>query len=98
MPLIVTISNEFINHNYFPAESNYVSYKSMYLKIVQDSYPLCNWVLEKNFKDMDDVFDVNSFVDKIVSFFIAQTMQLNNYSPNYTLKTNLFLLINLFVN
>lgn len=78
MPLIIMISNQLIYHNYLSAEFNCVSYKSMYLKIIQDSYRICNWISEKQFINIDDVFTIDSFVDKIVCFIIALTIQ-----PNY---------------
>lgn len=43
----------------------------MYLKAVQESYRLCNWVIEKQFSEVDNVFDIDAYVMKIVSFIIV---------------------------
>lgn len=49
--------------------SNYVSYKTISLKMVQESYRICNWLMEKECSEMDNIFDIDSYVDKIVSLF-----------------------------
>ncbi|XP_015363471.1 PREDICTED: non-structural maintenance of chromosomes element 4 homolog A-like [Diuraphis noxia] len=48
------------------SESNYVSYKTLSLKMVQESYRICNWLIEKECSEMDNIFDIDSYVDKII--------------------------------
>lgn len=47
-------------------KSNYVTYKTISLKMVQESYRICNWLIEKQCSEMDNIFDVNTYVDKII--------------------------------
>lgn len=61
--------NIFIDFNQWFSEANFVSYKTMSLKMVQESYRICNWLMEKQCSDMDNIFDINTYVDKIVCIF-----------------------------
>lgn len=47
-------------------DSSYVPYKVLALKMVQESYRICDWLIQKECNAMDKVFDVNTFFDKIV--------------------------------
>ncbi|XP_060867602.1 uncharacterized protein LOC132942908 [Metopolophium dirhodum] len=47
-------------------KANYVSYKTISLKMVQESYRICNWLLEKQCSEMDNIFHIDTYVDKII--------------------------------
>ncbi|XP_026813567.1 non-structural maintenance of chromosome element 4-like [Rhopalosiphum maidis] len=47
-------------------KSSYVSYKTMSLKMVQESYRICSWLMEKQCSEMDNMFDIDTYVDKII--------------------------------
>lgn len=47
-------------------KANYVSYKSVSLKMVQESYRICNWLMEKQCSEMDNIFDIDTYIDKII--------------------------------
>jgi hypothetical protein len=36
------------------------------LKILQESFRICNWLMEKECNEIDNIFDINSYIDKIV--------------------------------
>lgn len=61
--------NIFIKFNLQFSESNFVLYKTISLKMVQESYRICNWLMEKQCNEMDNIFDIDSYVDKIVCIF-----------------------------
>jgi len=61
--------NIFIEFNQRFSEANYVAYKTMSLRMVQESYRICNWLVEKQCSEMDNIFDIDSYVDKIVCIF-----------------------------
>lgn len=61
--------NIIIKFNQRFSESNYVLYKTMSLKMVQESYRICNWLMEKQCSEMDNIFDIDTYVDKIVCIF-----------------------------
>ncbi|CAH1710984.1 uncharacterized protein LOC114127096 [Aphis gossypii] len=47
-------------------KSSYVSYKTISLKMVQESYRICSWLMEKQCSEMDNMFDIDTYVDKII--------------------------------
>ncbi|VVC25011.1 Non-structural maintenance of chromosome element 4, C-terminal [Cinara cedri] len=47
-------------------KSSYVSYKTLSLKMIQESYRICNWLMEKHCDEMDNVFTIDSFMDKVI--------------------------------
>ncbi|XP_050423106.1 uncharacterized protein LOC126834922 isoform X2 [Adelges cooleyi] len=47
-------------------KSCYVSYKSVSLRMTQESYRICSWLLEKETSEMDNKFDIDTFIDKII--------------------------------
>lgn len=47
-------------------KANYVSYKTISLKMVQESYRICNWLMEKQCSEIDNIFDIDTYVDKII--------------------------------
>jgi len=44
---------------------DYVPYKTRALQMVQESYRICNWLIQKKFSEMDNTFEIDSFFDKI---------------------------------
>ncbi|XP_025424041.1 EP300-interacting inhibitor of differentiation 3-like [Sipha flava] len=46
--------------------SNFVNYKVRSLKILQESFRICNWLMEKECNEIDNIFDINSYIDKIL--------------------------------
>jgi len=82
------------NHNFFFdfhlqfSESSYVSYKTMSLKMVQESYRICSWLMEKQCSEMDNMFDIDTYVDKIVCSFYYINQSFNNEHYNYYIILN----------
>ncbi|XP_025209001.1 EP300-interacting inhibitor of differentiation 3-like [Melanaphis sacchari] len=47
-------------------KSSYVLYKTLSLKMVQESYRICSWLIEKQCSEMDNMFDIDTYVIKII--------------------------------
>uniref|UniRef100_A0A2S2NRY5 Uncharacterized protein n=1 Tax=Schizaphis graminum TaxID=13262 RepID=A0A2S2NRY5_SCHGA len=69
-------------------KSSYVSYKTMSLKMVQESYRICSWLMEKQCSEMDNMFDIDTYVDKIVYSFYYINHLFNNEHYNYSIILN----------
>ncbi|CAI6350426.1 unnamed protein product [Macrosiphum euphorbiae] len=52
--------------------ANYVTYKTISLKMVQESYRICNWLMEKQCSEMDNIFDIDTYVDKIIKACVRE--------------------------
>ncbi|XP_050542072.1 uncharacterized protein LOC126905937 isoform X2 [Daktulosphaira vitifoliae] len=63
MKIMVNLENKITSEK---MKSCYVPYKALSLKMTQESYRICSWLMEKETSEMDNTFDINTFIDKII--------------------------------
>lgn len=56
--------------------------------MVQESYRICNWLMEKQCSEMDNMFDIDTYVDKIVCSFYYLIYIIKNKHYNFSIILN----------